>query len=90
VSLSEIFEKRITLLQAKRIAKNLTDPRMKSLLKVILADERRNHKTLVTLMRTIAVEEKVSEDDSWTTSTSWQSSQPNAKSRKMQPHVSHL
>jgi rubrerythrin len=39
------------------------DARMKPLLKVILADERRHHKTLMTLLKTIAVEEKVSADD---------------------------
>ena len=58
-----VENEKIMLLQAEKIARNLTDPRMKPLLKVILADERRHHKTLMTLLKTIAVEEKVSEDD---------------------------
>jgi len=58
-----VENEKIMLLQAQRIARNLTDPRMKPLLRVILADERRHHKTLMTLLKTIALEEKVSEDD---------------------------
>ena len=58
-----VENEKIMLLQAQKIAKNLTDARMKPLLKLILADERRHHKTLMTLLKTIAVEEKVSEDD---------------------------
>ena len=58
-----VENEKIMLLEAQKIARNLTDARMKPLLKVILADERRHHKTLLTLLKTIAVEEKVSEDD---------------------------
>jgi rubrerythrin len=58
-----VENEKIMLLQAEKIARHLTDRRMKPLLKVILADERRHHKTLMTLLKTIAVEEKVSEDD---------------------------
>lgn len=66
-----VENEKIMLLQATKIAKNLTDPRMKPLLKVILADERRHHKTLLTLLKTIAVEEKVSEDDWWDYLNQW-------------------
>jgi len=66
-----VASEKIMLLQAQRIAKNLTDPRMKPLLKAILADERRHHKVLLTLLRTIAVEEKVSEDDWWDYLNKW-------------------
>jgi rubrerythrin len=66
-----VANEKIMLLQAQRIAKNLTDPRMKPLLRAILADERRHHKTLLTLLKTIAVEEKVSEDDWWDYLNKW-------------------
>jgi hypothetical protein len=58
-----VANEKVMLLQAQRIARALTDPRTKPLLKAILADERRHHKALSTLLKTIAVEEKVSEDD---------------------------
>ena len=58
-----VENEKIMLLQTEKIARHLTDRRMKPLLKVILADERRHHKTLMTLLKTIAVEEKVSEGD---------------------------
>jgi len=58
-----VANEKVMLLQAQRIAKVLTDRRTKPLLKAILADERRHHKALSTLLKTIAVEEKVSEDD---------------------------
>jgi len=63
-------EKRM-LLQAQRIARTLTDRRMKPLLKAILADERRHHKALTMLMKTIAVEEKISQDDWWDFLNKW-------------------
>jgi len=66
-----VENEKIMLLQAQKIAKNLTDARMKPLLKLILADERRHHKTLLTLLKTIAVEEKVSEDDWWDYLNQW-------------------
>jgi hypothetical protein len=66
-----VANEKIMLLQAQRIAKSLTGPRMKPLLKVILADERRHHKVLSTLLKTIAVEEKVSEDDWWDYLNEW-------------------
>jgi rubrerythrin len=66
-----VANEKIMILQAQRIAKTLTDSRMKPLLKVILADERRHHKTLLTLLKTIAVEEKVSEDDWWEYLNEW-------------------
>jgi rubrerythrin len=58
-----VANEKVMLLQAQRIARALTDPRTKPLLNAILTDERRHHKALSTLLKTIAVEEKVSEDD---------------------------
>ena len=66
-----IANEKIMLLQAKRIARTLTDPRTKPLLKAILADERRHHKALLTLLKAIAVEEKVSEDDWYNYLNKW-------------------
>jgi rubrerythrin len=66
-----VANEKIMLLQAQRIARTMTDARMKPLLKVILADEKRHHKTLSTLLRTIAVEEKISEDDWWDYLNKW-------------------
>lgn len=63
-------EKRM-LVQARRIARSLKDPRMKPLLQAILADESRHHKALSTLLTTIAVEEKISEDDWWGFLNKW-------------------
>jgi len=63
-------EKRM-LAQAQRIARTLTDPRTKPLLQAILADERRHHKALLTLLKTVAVEEKVSDDDWWGFLNKW-------------------
>lgn len=63
-------EKRM-LVQARRIARTLRDPQMKPLLQAILADERRHHKALSTLLRTVAVEEKISEDDWWNFLNKW-------------------
>ena len=62
---------KVMLLQAQRIARSLTDPRMKPLLKAILADERRHHRVLLTLLKTIAVVEKISEDDWWDYLNKW-------------------
>jgi rubrerythrin len=59
------------LVQTQKIARTVKDPRMKPLLKAILADERRHHKTLSTLLKTIAVEEKISEDDWWDYMNKW-------------------
>ena len=61
----------IMLFQAERIVANLTDPRMKPLLKTILADERRHHKALAAILKTIVVEEKVSEVDWWDYRNKW-------------------
>ena len=66
-----VANEKIMLLQAQRIARDLPDPRMKPLLKTILADERRHHKALATLLKTIAVEENVSEDDWWDYLNKW-------------------
>ena len=66
-----VANEKVMLLQAQRIARSLTDPRMKPLLKAILADERRHHKALSTLLKAIAVEEKVSEDDWWDFLNEW-------------------
>lgn len=66
-----VANEKIMLLQAQGIARTLTDPRMKPLLKAILADERRHHKALSTLLKAIAVEEKVSEDDWWDYLNKW-------------------
>ena len=63
-------EKRM-LIQAQRIARTLTDPRTKPLLQAILADERRHHKALLTLLKTVAVVEKISEDDWWGFLNKW-------------------
>ncbi len=63
-------EKRM-LVQARRIARTLRNPQMKPLLQAILADERRHHKALSTLLRTVAVEEKISEDDWWNFLNKW-------------------
>jgi len=59
------------LVQAERISRSLKNPRMKPLLKTILADERRHHKALSTLLNTIAEEEKISEDDWWNYLNEW-------------------
>jgi rubrerythrin len=66
-----VANEKVMLLQAQRIARSLADPRMKPLLKAILADERRHHKALSTLLKAIAVEEKVSEDDWWDFLNEW-------------------
>lgn len=66
-----VASEKVMLLQAQRIVGTLTDPRMKPLLKAILADERRHHKVLSLLLKTIAVEEKVSEDDWWDYLNKW-------------------
>ena len=66
-----VASEKVMLLQAQRIARTLTDPRMKPLLKAIVSDERRHHKALSTLLKTIAVEEKVSEDDWWDYLNEW-------------------
>lgn len=66
-----VASEKVMLLQAQRIVGTLTDPRMKPLLKAILADERRHHKVLSLLLKTIAVEEKVSEDDWWEYLNKW-------------------
>ena len=66
-----VANEKIMLLQAQKIAANLTDPRMRPLLKTILADERRHHKALAAILKTIAVEEKVSEDDWWDYLNKW-------------------
>jgi len=66
-----VENEKIMLLQATKIAKNLKDARMKPLLKMILADERRHHKTLLMLLKTISVVEKVSEDDWWDYLNQW-------------------
>jgi hypothetical protein len=66
-----VANEKIMLLQAQKIARTLADPRMKPLLNVILADERRHHKALSTLLKTIAVEEKISEDDWWDYHNKW-------------------
>jgi rubrerythrin len=63
-------EKRM-LVQAQRIVKTLEDPRMKPLLRAILTDERRHHRALSTLLETVAVEEKISEDDWWGFLNKW-------------------
>jgi rubrerythrin len=63
-------EKRM-LVQAQRIARTLEDPRMKPLLRAILTDERRHHRALSTLLETVAVEEKISEDDWWGFLNKW-------------------
>ena len=59
------------LVQAERISRSLRDPRMRPLLKSILADERRHHKALSTLLSTIVEEEKISEDDWWDYLNEW-------------------
>jgi len=59
------------LVQAERISRSLKDPRMKPLLKTILADERRHHKALSTLLSAIVEEEKISEDDWWDYLNEW-------------------
>ena len=66
-----VENEKVMLLQATKIAKNLKDARMKPLLKMILADERRHHKTLLMLLKTISVVEKVSEDDWWDYLNQW-------------------
>ena len=66
-----VASEKLMLLQAQKIARGLTDPRMKPLLKAIVADERRHHKVLLTLLKTIAVEEKISEDDWWDYMNKW-------------------
>jgi len=63
-------EKRM-LAEARRIARNLKDPQMKPLLRAILSDERRHHRALSTLLETVAVEEKISEDDWWSFLNKW-------------------
>jgi len=63
-------EKRM-LAQAQRIARALRHPQMKPLLQAIVADERRHHRALSTLLTTIAVEEKISEDDWWGFLNKW-------------------
>jgi rubrerythrin len=59
------------LAQTEMIASTLEDPRMKPLLDAILADERRHHEVLSTLLTTVAVEEKISEDDWWNYLNKW-------------------
>jgi len=59
------------LVQTRRIARTLMDPRMKPLLKAILTDERRHHKALSMLLKTIAVEEKISQDEWWDFLNEW-------------------
>lgn len=59
------------LLQAERISRTVKDPRMKPLLRAILADERRHHKSLSKLLKSMAVEEKISEDDWWDYLNAW-------------------
>ncbi len=66
-----VENERVMLLRAQRIARTLSDPRMKPLLQSILADERRHHKVLSTLLKAIAVEEKISEDDWWNYLNKW-------------------
>lgn len=63
-------EKRM-LAQAQRIARSLKDPRMKPLLQAILVDERRHHRALSMLLATIAIEDKISEDDWWGFLNKW-------------------
>jgi rubrerythrin len=63
-------EKRM-LVQAQRIVRTLRHPQMKPLLQAIVADERRHHRALSTLLKTIAVEEKISEDDWWGFLNKW-------------------
>lgn len=63
-------EKRM-LAQAQRILRTLKDPRMKPLLRAILADERRHHKALSALLNTIVEEERISEDDWWDYLNEW-------------------
>jgi rubrerythrin len=63
-------EKRM-LAQAQRITRTAKEPQMKSLLNAILADERRHHKALLMLLETVAVEEKISEDDWWRFLNKW-------------------
>jgi rubrerythrin len=65
-----VNEKRM-LVEAERISRSLRDPRMRPLLKSILADERRHHKALSTLLSTIVEEEKISEDDWWDYLNEW-------------------
>jgi len=66
-----VENERIMILQAQRIARSLRDPRMKPLLQSILADERRHHNALSTLLKAIAVEEKISQDDWWDFLNKW-------------------
>jgi rubrerythrin len=66
-----VVNERKMLVQAERISRSLKDPRMKPLLKTILADERRHHKALSTLLGTIVEEEKISEDDWWDYLNEW-------------------
>jgi len=63
-------EKRM-LVQAQRIARTLRHPQMRPLLQAIVADEKRHHRALSTLLTTIAVEEKISEDDWWGFLNKW-------------------
>lgn len=66
-----VANERRMLVQAQRIAKTLKDPRMKPLLRAILADERRHHRALSTLLESIAAVEKISEDDWWGFLNKW-------------------
>ena len=66
-----VTNERYMLVQAERISRTVKDPRMKPLLRAILADERRHHKSLSKLLKTIAVEEKISEDDWWDYMNEW-------------------
>jgi len=59
------------LAQAQKIARTLKDPQMKPLLQAILRDERRHHRALSSLLETVAVEEKISEDDWWGFLNKW-------------------
>jgi hypothetical protein len=59
------------LTQARRIAKGLSNPRMKPLLQAILADERRHHRALSELLKTVAVQEEISQDDWWAFLNKW-------------------
>lgn len=66
-----LANEKVMLAQAQKIARTLTDPRMKPLLRAILADERRHHKALTELLEAVAVEEKISQDDWWDYLNKW-------------------
>ena len=66
-----LANEKVMLAQAQKIARTLTDPRMKPLLRAILADERRHHKVLTELLEAVAVEEKISQDDWWDYLNKW-------------------